>query len=79
MGQTWSAADATTAAKGAAAAGWPALMTRETLTRTMTRFPADKSVLGTRVRFRQSGGGWVEYRKLAGRGGNGAVYRRVDD
>ena len=75
MGQSHS----TESARAAAASGWPAYMSQARLKRAMLRFRADRSVLGTRVRLRQSGGGWVEYSRLpGGRVGQQPLYRRSD-
>lgn len=54
-------ADSTTAA--AANKGWPAFLTPAELQATLHRFPARKSLLGTRVRLVQSSGAVVEYVK----------------
>ena len=67
------------AGRAAAAQGWPAYMSQARLKRAMLRFPADRSLLGTRVRLRQSGGGWIEYSRVPGqRPGQQPLYRRVD-
>lgn len=59
--------------------GWPAYLSRRAVRDALHRFAATKSVLGTRVRFRGEGGGWVEYAAVLP-GGDRArvVFQRVD-
>lgn len=72
------ASQSTCAAAAAADRGWPAYMSAEVLRRAMLRFPAEKSVLSDRVRFRHEGGAHIEYVRLPGGTGSRVTYQRRD-
>lgn len=73
------ASQSTCPAAAAADRGWPAYMSDEVLRRAMLRFPAEKSVLSDRVRFRHDNGARIEYVRLPGGTGSRVTYQRRDD
>ena len=65
-------------AEEAADRGWPAYMSAEGLRRAMLRFPAERSVLSDRVRFRHDSGARIEYARVPGGTGSRVTYQRRD-